>query len=76
MPVTEEEIAHVLRRYEERGFPGYVGSIDCVHLVGISALLALSVHAKGRVRFQRWHLRSCVLIHRRFCLYRSSSLEL
>ena len=34
MPVTEEEIAHVLRRYEERGFPGCVGSIDCaVHLV-------------------------------------------
>ena len=33
MPATEEEIAHVMRPYEERGFPGCVGSIDCVHLI-------------------------------------------
>ena len=33
MPETPEEIAHVMRVYEERGFPGCVGSIDCVHLV-------------------------------------------
>ena len=30
---TEEEIAHVLRWYEQRGFPGWVGSVDCVHLI-------------------------------------------
>ena len=33
MPRTEEEIAHVLRWYEQRGFPGCVGSVDCVHLI-------------------------------------------
>ena len=33
MPATEEEIAHILRHYEERGFPSCFGSIDYVHLV-------------------------------------------
>ena len=50
MPKTDEEIAHVLRWYEQRGFPGCVGSVDCVHLYGTGVPLVPSVHAKARDR--------------------------
>ena len=49
MPESEEEIKHVVKQYEERGFPGCVGSVDCVHLVWdkCPAELASACNGKG-----------------------------
>ena len=51
MPATEEDIAHVLRPYEERGFPGCVGSIDCVHLVWDKCPASAFSACKGKGSF-------------------------
>jgi len=30
-PPNQQEIEHILRSNEERGFPGMIGGIDCMH---------------------------------------------
>ena len=29
---TESQLRNVVRKYEERGFPGCMGAVDCIHL--------------------------------------------
>ena len=51
MPETEAEITHVLSQYDEKGFPGCVGSVDCVHLVWDKCPAACLSNCKGKGSF-------------------------
>ena len=51
MPETEDELRHVMRTYESRGFPGCVGSVDCVHLVWDKCPAGALSSCKGKGSF-------------------------
>ena len=48
MPSTEEELRHVLGLYERVGFPGCVGSVDCVHVVWDRCPAGVHSSCKGK----------------------------
>jgi hypothetical protein len=72
LPKTDEEINHVERLYHRIGFPGAIGSVDCVHLTWNSCRHTLQMQcinagageSKGKpsVVFQ------CVVSHTTKCL--------
>jgi hypothetical protein len=51
MPESKEDLLHVLRQYEEKGFPGCVGSIDCVHLIWDKCPAGALSSCKGKGSF-------------------------